>query len=141
MQDTVKTAGETAKPTNPFEEEIRALNAERDLKVAEINREITKAQDLNAGLRQLIRDNQTRLQELHERKDHIRMYYKRRVAAVYDRSQDWYFDPMRNSICRRLGAFFELHGDVRELWKQEQDAINELIRNREEAAGQEGGAA
>ena len=138
MQDTVKTAGETAKPTNPFDEEIRALNAERDLKVAEINREIAKAQDLNHELKQLIRANQTRLQELGERKDRIRLDYKRRVAAVYDRSQDWYFDPTRNSLCRRLGAFFELHGDVRELWKQEQDAINEFIRNRE-AAGQEGG--
>ena len=137
----MKTAGETANPTNPYQEEILALNTERERKVREINEKIAAVQDKNVELKRIIRDNQQFLQELHEQKDLIRLHYKRLVAAAYDRSQDWYFDPMKNSICRRLGAFFELHGDVRELWKQEQDAIKELIRNREEAAGQEGGAA
>lgn len=139
MQDTVKTAGETANPTNPYQEEILALNTERERKVAEINREIVKAQDLNSGLKQLIRDNQARLQELHEQKDRIRKDYKRRVAAVYDLSQDWYFDPMHNSICRRLGVFFEMHPDTREQWKQDQDAIRERIRQKAEAEAGEGG--
>ena len=135
----MKTAGETAKPTNPFEEKICALKIERDKKLDEINRKISKAQDLNAELKQLIRENNTRIQLLGMEKDRISKDYKSRVRTVYDQSQDYYFNPTKNSLYRRLGVFFELHGDVRELWKQEQDAINELIRNREEAAGQEGG--
>lgn len=140
MQNERPTAGETANPTNPYEEEILALNTERDRKVREINEKIAAVQDKNAELKRIIRDNHQFLKELHEQKDRIRLHYKRLVAAAYDRSQGWYFDPMHNSICRRLGVFFEMHPDMREQWMQDQETIRERIRQKAEAEAWEGGA-
>lgn len=134
MQNERQTAGETARPTNPFEEKIARLNRERNQEVYRVKRKIEALRLKNAEMKEAVRDNNIEIQHLCHEVDHIRAAYKEGVAKVYDMMQDHYADPEHHPLNRRLHVFFGLHPEVLELWKAERQAIKDRI------AAEEGGA-
>lgn len=117
MQNTMKTAGETA-TTNQFDAEIVGLKQERDTRFGEINLRIEKLQQENACLNRQRKLNDEQIRALAVEKDRIGKEYKNRIASVCEKKDEYYCNRISSVHYRRFAAFCDRHPEVLSMWRE-----------------------
>lgn len=127
MQETKKTAGETALPYNRFEEEIIRLNRERDGKLTEICNREQQLTDERQTLKlqkdehhQAIVAINLRIEEVKQairgcenEKQALRAETNRRKQQVMEEADTWYSQhPSENWLWKKVYRFFKKHPDL-----------------------------
>jgi len=103
---------------NKFEEEIAALNKERDEKMAEIQEKIDRLMAQNANMNQLRRLNHAQIMDLDGEKLRIGHDYTRRKGEILMRQQEWFAEnPSNTTLRKKMHGFFKQHPECWQLWK------------------------
>ena len=117
MNDNKQTAGETA-TTNEFDAEIVRLKQERDARFAEINARIEELEVQNSNMKTLRQLNQEQIGIFRREKDLIGKEYRRKIAEVTIRKDDYYCENYSHEHYKRFAIFCDQHPEVLEMWKE-----------------------